>query len=128
MVRRAPASPAPTTSTGSPSASERAVETMLLPDPVGEAVARHQEDEHDRIEDEHAARHDRLQLQHHEHERDEQRAQPRREHDALQVGHAREAPQAAVEAEREEDRALQRHDPGERPRHVRVVAAPGSRG
>ena len=45
---------------------ERAVEPVLLPDPVGEAIAGHQEDEHDRVEDQHAARHDRLHLQHHE--------------------------------------------------------------
>ena len=97
---------------------ERAVQAVLLPDPVGEAIARHQEDEHDRIEDQHAARHDRLQPQHHEDQRDQQRAQSRGEHDPLQVEDAREAPQAAIEAEGDEDRRLQRQDPDERARHV----------
>ncbi len=97
---------------------EGAVQAVLLPDSVGEAIAGHQEDEHDRIEDQHAARHDHLQLEHHEDQRDQQRAEPRGEHDALQVEHARESPQPAVETERDEDRGLQRQDPDERARHV----------
>ena len=90
---------------------ERAVEPVLLPDPVGEAIAGHQEDEHDRVEDQHAARHDRLQPQHHQHQRNQQRAQAGGEDDPLQVEDARESPQAAIEAERDEDRGLQRQDP-----------------
>ncbi len=98
---------------------QRAVQAVLLPDPVRETRSRHQEDQHDRIEEQHAARHDRLQLQHDEHERNEDRAEARGEHDPLQVEQAREAPQAAVKAEREEDRRLQRQDPRERRPHVR---------
>ena len=97
---------------------ERAVEPMLLPDPVREAIAGHDEDQHDRIEDQHAARHQRRLLQHDEHDGNEHRAEPRGEHDALQVDQAREAPQAAIQPEREEDRALQRHDPDQRPDDV----------
>jgi hypothetical protein len=97
---------------------ERAVQPMLLPDAVREARAGHQEDQHDRIEHQHAARHDRLQLQHDEADRDQHRAEPRREHDALQVEQAREAPQPAVEAEREEDRRLHGDDPREREEQV----------
>ena len=108
---------------------ERAVEPVLLPDPVGEAVAGHQEDQHDRIEDQHAARHDRLQLQHHQHERDQQRAEARGDDDPLQVDGAREAPQPAVEPEREEDRRLQRDHPARAcSRHVARGRALGGRG
>jgi hypothetical protein len=64
---------------------KRTVETVLLPDPVREAVSGHHEDQHDRIEDQHAARYHQMQLQHHEHERNEQRAKSRRDHDPLQV-------------------------------------------
>ena len=124
-VSRARAAPAPTTSTGSPSAAKRAVQLVLLPDPVREAIAGHQEDEHDRVEDQHAARHDGLQLQHHQHaagsaaRRGRRRATMRR-----RSTNAREPPQAAVEAERDEDRALQRQDP--RPASHTMSARNGS--
>ena len=96
---------------------QRAVQPVLLPYPVRNAAARHQENEHDRVEDEDAARHDGLQPQHHQHDRDKQRPQSCRKHDLLEVGNAREPPEAAIETEGEEDRRLQRHDPGERPPH-----------
>ncbi len=98
--------------------SERAVQAMFLPQAERETRSGHQEDQHDRVEEQHAARYDRLQLQHDEDERDQDRAQARREHDALQVGEAREAPQAAVKPEREEDSRLQRKNPREREQHV----------
>ena len=100
---------------------ERAVEPVLLPAAVGEARAGHQEDQQHRVEDQHAARHHRLQLEHHQAQRDQQRAESRRQHDPLQVDEAREAPEPAIESEREEDRALQRHDPRQRPRDVGEV-------
>ena len=100
---------------------ERAVEAVLLPAAVGEAGAGHQEDQHHRVEDQHGARDHRLQLEHHQPQRDQQCAQPGRQDDPLQVDEAREAPQSAIEPEDEEYRALQRHDPRQRPRHVDEV-------
>ena len=97
---------------------ERAVEAVLLPRAVREARARHEEDEDDRIGDEHAARNDGLQLQHHETDRNQHCTEHGGEHDALQVGDAREAPQPAVEAERQEQRRLHGHDPREREHEV----------
>ena len=90
----------------------------------------------DRVEDEHASRHDHLHLQHHETERNQQRAEARGENDPLQVEKAREAPEAAIEAERDEDGALQRQDPHERAADVgderlaklEAVAKPVQRG
>ena len=100
---------------------KRAVQPVLLPDPIREPVAGHHEDQHDRVEEQHAARHDGMQLQHHQHERDQQRAETRGEDDPPQVEQAREAPQAAVKAERDEDRALQRQDPRQHDHHVREI-------
>ena len=97
---------------------------MLFPDTIGKTRSRHQEDQHDRIEHEHASGDDRLQLQHHEHERNQNRAQRRREHDALHIEDAREAPQSPVKTECQEYRRLQRQNPDERaPRvaDVRIV-------
>jgi hypothetical protein len=92
---------------------------MFLPTAVGETAAGHHEDQHQRIEKQDTSRHHRLQLEHHQSKRYQQRTEPGGEHDALQVDDAGKAPQAAVQAKREEDRPLQRDDPGEHPRQVR---------
>jgi hypothetical protein len=97
---------------------ERAVDPMLLPQAEREARARHQEDQHDRVEEQHAARNDRVEPQHDEHERNHDGAEARRADDPLQVRQACEAPEAPIQAERQEDRRLQRQDPRERRPHV----------
>ena len=101
-----------------PQRHEWAVEAVLLPYPVRKPVACHQEDEHDRVENEHAARQDGLQLQHDDHQWNQHRAKTRREHDPLQVDHAGESPQPAIQPEPQKDRSLQRQNPGQGPNHV----------
>ena len=91
---------------------------MLLPYPVGEAAARHQHDQHRRVENQHAAGYDRGQPEHDQNDRDCDRAQADRKHDALKIGQAGETPQPSIEPERQENTGLQRQHPGQRLQHV----------
>ena len=97
---------------------QRAVEPMLLPDAIGETASRHEKNHDRRVEDEHAARHDRGELQHHQHQRDRDGAKGCGEDDALQVGKTRKAPQTPIESEGEKDYGLQRQHPDQRAPHI----------
>ena len=94
-----------------------AIKQLIAPSPVGEAAAAHQQDQQDRMQHQHRARHPR-QREHQHTGGHQQRRQGHGKNDAAQIHQAGIAPDTAIQTKKVIAQRVDDHNRGQHFRHV----------